>query len=91
MSSETKRIAIVNPYLQGGHTQTAEIESTARFITAAARLGITAEMKKWLRLIQTLLSPTPIKNLNSPSIPLMVCSPCRLPGCRMYRGLLEIF
>jgi hypothetical protein len=44
MSSETKRIAIVNPYLQGGHTQTAEIESTARFITAAARLGITAEM-----------------------------------------------
>ncbi len=34
------RIAILNPYLQGGHTQTAEIESATRFINTAETMGI---------------------------------------------------
>jgi hypothetical protein len=36
------RIALLNCYLQGGHTENAEVESTARLIEAARRLGIEA-------------------------------------------------
>lgn len=39
-----KKIAILNPYLQGGHVQIAETESARRYIEAASNLGITAEM-----------------------------------------------
>lgn len=35
-----KRIAVLNPYLQGGHTETAEMESTARFIQIANKHSI---------------------------------------------------
>lgn len=35
-----RKIAVFNPYLQGGHIHTAEMESIARFITAAKRFGI---------------------------------------------------
>ena len=38
--SSVKRIAFVNPYLQGGHTQTAEMESIARFVQAANKRNI---------------------------------------------------
>lgn len=41
---DVKKIAIINPYLQGGHTETAEIEAANRFILAAKRLFITAKM-----------------------------------------------
>jgi hypothetical protein len=34
------KIAFLNPYLPGGHMQTAEIECTAKFIRAAHNLGI---------------------------------------------------
>lgn len=34
------KIAFLNPYLPGGHTQTAEIESTARLIAASRNLSI---------------------------------------------------
>lgn len=36
------RIALLNCYLQGGHTENAEIESSARLVEAARRLGIEA-------------------------------------------------
>lgn len=36
------RIALLNCYLQGGHTENAEVESTARFVEAARRIGIEA-------------------------------------------------
>ncbi|GEM_PF-4101859 len=36
------RIAIVNPYLLRGHTESSEVEATARFIIAAKNLGIEA-------------------------------------------------
>src|SRR5262245_9452855 len=36
------RIALLNCYLQGGHTENAEVESIARFVEAARRLGIEA-------------------------------------------------
>ncbi len=36
------RIALLNCYLQGGHTENAEVESSARFAEAARRLGIEA-------------------------------------------------
>ncbi len=39
-----KRIAVFNPYLQGGHTKTAEMESTARFIACAQKRGIEVKM-----------------------------------------------
>lgn len=35
-----KKIAILNPYLQGGHLETAEIESARRFTLAAEKIGI---------------------------------------------------
>ena len=38
------KIAILNPYLQGGHVQIAETESATRYIDAARNLGIVAEM-----------------------------------------------
>lgn len=38
------RIALLNCYLQGGHTENAETESAARFIEAARGLGIEARM-----------------------------------------------
>jgi len=37
------RIALLNCYLQGGHTENAEIESAARFVAAAGRMGIEAK------------------------------------------------
>jgi hypothetical protein len=36
------RVALLNCYLQGGHTENAEVESSARFVEAARRLGIEA-------------------------------------------------
>jgi hypothetical protein len=44
VESRVSKIAILNPYLQGGHTQTAEIESATRFIQAAETMGIEARM-----------------------------------------------
>lgn len=38
------RVALLNCYLQGGHTENAEVESSARFVEAAQRLGIEARM-----------------------------------------------
>jgi hypothetical protein len=38
------RIALLNCYLQGGHTENAEVESTARFAEAARRMGIDAKV-----------------------------------------------
>lgn len=39
-----KKIAVFNPYLQGGHVKTAEIESTQRFINAAKKRNIDVKM-----------------------------------------------
>ena len=39
-----KRIAVFNPYLQGGHTKTAEMESPARFVACAVHRGIQVKM-----------------------------------------------
>lgn len=39
-----KRLAILNPYLQGGHVLIAETESAARYIEAARNLSIEARM-----------------------------------------------
>lgn len=38
------RVALLNCYLQGGHTENAEVESSARFVEAAWRLGIEARV-----------------------------------------------
>lgn len=38
------RIAVFNPYLQGGHLKTAEMESTARFMACAEKRGIQVKM-----------------------------------------------
>ena len=38
------RVALLNCYLQGGHTENAEVESSARFVQAAQRLGIEARI-----------------------------------------------
>lgn len=38
------RVALLNCYLQGGHTENAEVESSARFAEAARRLGIEARI-----------------------------------------------
>lgn len=38
------RVALLNCYLQGGHTENAEVESSARFVEAARRLGIEARI-----------------------------------------------
>ena len=38
------KIAFLNPYLPGGHVQTAEIECTAKFIRAANNLGIAVKV-----------------------------------------------
>ncbi len=40
INSTVKKIAFVNPYLQGGHNETAEMESIARFIQTANARGI---------------------------------------------------
>ncbi len=42
--ADIKKIAILNAYLQGGHTQIAETESATRYIEAARNLGIIAKM-----------------------------------------------
>lgn len=39
-ATQVSKIAIINPYLQGGHTQTAEMESIARFVRAAKQRSI---------------------------------------------------
>ena len=36
------RIALLNCYLQGGHTENAEVESSARLVEAARRMGVEA-------------------------------------------------
>jgi hypothetical protein len=41
---DVKKIAVFNPYLQGGHVKTAEIESTQRFINAGKKRGIDIRM-----------------------------------------------
>jgi hypothetical protein len=42
--ANVSKIAIINPYLQGGHTQTAEMESIARFRQAAKARSIDTEV-----------------------------------------------
>ena len=44
ISATVKRIAILNSYLQGGHINIAESESTLRFIEAGKNLGIEVEV-----------------------------------------------
>ncbi len=43
-ATTVRKIAILNPYLQGGHFETAEIESAKRFAIAAEKLGITVNV-----------------------------------------------